>query len=1520
MAISEAAEGGKSINVTIDATANPVNAYAAGIKEAFRTKISTVVQADGSLVASSDIVSATSSGKGSYTLEKGSSFKFDSQNGIFITSGWLAMTGDAVLEVSRGMKDGITPQHKGGATSQESAGYAEIHLRREGGQVYAYAGEGAVGRIAIRDNAAVATANQKFIFDNDVSGTLADGSRYSIGNSEVTQDMASKTMVYSDITGYLEQFDYGMLAQRVLSDKSPLGFADWAAGLADSPELRNLSDADRGILRSAAAQYMNEARPGNYTEAAAGFFKAIDQSGITYTTQEVTTAPGTGMAVYGSGVRHSLMTTLLEGMGLTTEKLREAFVRKDFTKETSGTAENPTPVYKLRDADMVQQACAKVWASVSEFGQIYNKYAKEAISSMGADGFREFVEGLPDSGIFSTLDQAGRDLLRSAAAEYRTNAQTGKYEEAASQFFRTIDQSGLQYTFIERQSSYYEIGSSRIDAEITEVTRSLPIMSGVLESADIGKLTLSLESPGIEAKGRALDGDFNKAYKAQDIGAMLGVIETAQKWNIAVSGAQMMVSGTLDRTTVGLKMGDLPDVSKSADVAFAYADFFFNKIQSGATPLTGSYDISTWLQNASSMQRFKEMGLDINMRSGLGYQIASVFAGQPIEKVGGQGLEGLYWAGAKSVAAGLVFLALAVPTGFSASAVIFYAAWTSLVWATLSVAITVAVKTLNGQDITAGELIGTFLNTAGTAFMFQMALAGATGAYGIFTKAPTAVAVTVAEETVRTGWVSTNTLSALENVAAALNRVSQIAGRVMASAVSGAVIGAARYVVHDVILKGQDFTFGGLAANAGIGFLVGAGAGLAGGLLGGVKALSSLTASTSVIAQAAVLTARTITAGLISATTGAIYNGGFDWKSAIADFAIGAGISLAMSFVRWGSHVNQATIEVGKDATMQFTFSNFTALRHAMYVGSSAWTTAAKTLAVTVALMIIGAAAKVGFDYARFSMGGLKDQNGSRITEFTPRMFAVSAFNGAVMGLVLAIMGSSRGLDLAGAAGRNLSRYGQGENLALTVATSKADWLTRMLVNTFGVKSVTGAGLIGMDMVRGAVSWIAVSPAFSAFTGMFVWVRDVVAGSVAGFIGEDGKRFTLDGLAQGFKEAWSKQVMIRNDITQKDISLTQGGFGNVMTALLTSAIMGPMQGMYMGPLIKMFSVATTPGLDTAYGRIRVAMSRAPDPLTKFLNAAQARWLPSEAGAFESKLITNRVYGLLGPIAPLAQWTAGNFTMAGYVTAVNTILSLGAQVDEHGKFINPTGFGSWLVSPDGAGIGALGWFFLFVKAHSGYTRAEQAAVTEAPLRRAAPQQAKELANKQTEILLSPEFRSRIHQLDHDTSMDSRSKKMNREVIALDAMAKAAHELGISNPFAIEVIAKRYSGEARQTQLANIINEGLKDVKAGRTAEATASVESLQISRENLKTLVDAIQKSVDISRESGAATPNIEAARGNLSESVGCKISRGGDRDTYDKPSDRDSSTSCGVCHRKYKWKGRFRCSGSFDAGYVMRRR
>ncbi|MBL7069572.1 MAG: hypothetical protein ISS34_06920, partial [Candidatus Omnitrophica bacterium] len=177
--------------------------------------------------------------------------------------------------------------------------------------------------------------------------------------------------------------------------------------------------------------------------------------------------------------------------------------------------------------------------------------------------------------------------------------------------------------------------------------------------------------------------------------------------------------------------------------------------------------------------------------------------------------------------------------------------------------------------------------------------------------------------------------------------------------------------------------------------------------------------------------------------------------------------------------------------------------------------------------------------------------------------------------------------------------------------------------------------------------------------------------------------------------------------------------GEAWRALGTSAITGPMQGIYMGPLIKIFTYTTAPGYDTFFGSIRLALSGGAGPIGKLGNLIQTagraifRLGTGEELHVWSGLWSTRFYSTIGGMPIIGKWVAGGLahfggtlSMAGYVTLVNTTLAQFASTNKYGETVRPTGFAECLANETGRFHGGiLGWFFLFVKVGARYSKKE-----------------------------------------------------------------------------------------------------------------------------------------------------------------------------------------------------------------------
>ncbi|MDP3791359.1 MAG: hypothetical protein Q8R38_04900 [Candidatus Omnitrophota bacterium] len=535
----------------------------------------------------------------------------------------------------------------------------------------------------------------------------------------------------------------------------------------------------------------------------------------------------------------------------------------------------------------------------------------------------------------------------------------------------------------------------------------------------------------------------------------------------------------------------------------------------------------------------------------------------------------------------------------------------------------------------------------------------------------------------------------------------QIVLQIAATGLTGAAIGGGRYLLYDVAFRGQEFSWMRLGTNAAIG------AALAIGVKYGLGALG-----VNIVGMGGVwgTVARVGAVGVLSGAVGAIENKIFEGTSNIGWNTLGnavAGIGLygATQFMRWGfkpavSGKGEPVYALAKGGQSSLLVNgkgvvstNFRILAEKLFfapAGASAARIAVQPMIATIEFGLAGGLVKLGFDELRYRTGNLKGADGKPVIQLTFGDRAVSFLTGVAIGLAIAYLGSPRGLTHIASAQGNLMRYGTQKTVVEVAEGGQvgiSEKLARTLLGlkTAGTIEVTGAQLLGMHMIEGAVSWLAVAPAFNLFTGVWSW-----------FIGGIKGIFNGHGMND-----FSKPIVLRNEITGEAIELSNI-FG-AAKALISSSITGPAQGFWMGPLIKIFSFEMTPGFNW-----KSALSSAPGVMSKPLTLVQMAWnnilkvfgKGLDAEEFAVTLWSKRAYAWVATkfgegIAGFIAWAEGNMYIAGYVTAVNSALDVLAQKSEDGTF-RPTGLSSFFVGPSGV----LGWFFLFAKANAKYTEKEQ----------------------------------------------------------------------------------------------------------------------------------------------------------------------------------------------------------------------
>ena len=187
--------------------------------------------------------------------------------------------------------------------------------------------------------------------------------------------------------------------------------------------------------------------------------------------------------------------------------------------------------------------------------------------------------------------------------------------------------------------------------------------------------------------------------------------------------------------------------------------------------------------------------------------------------------------------------------------------------------------------------------------------------------------------------------------------------------------------------------------------------------------------------------------------------------------------------------------------------------------------------------------------------------------------------------------------------------------------------------------------------VSGAAMWVGVSPAFTLFEAAWTGIG-------TGLYGCFVHGFSWDSFVNNAKWGTENFGEIKS---LKDL-------GN---ALVISAIQGPVQGLYMGPMIYMFS-------------------RPPE------NPIAAAKQPGFLGQMKLALSYNNINTIAGPGRLIGQafiqQLIGNAEMASFVTGLNKVLSLITQAGEGRAGISAKG-GAFSEQ------NALAWFGMFAKPHS-----------------------------------------------------------------------------------------------------------------------------------------------------------------------------------------------------------------------------
>jgi hypothetical protein len=592
-----------------------------------------------------------------------------------------------------------------------------------------------------------------------------------------------------------------------------------------------------------------------------------------------------------------------------------------------------------------------------------------------------------------------------------------------------------------------------------------------------------------------------------------------------------------------------------------------------------------------------------------------------------------------------------------------------------TMAISAGAQRFNNGSVDWASAFGAGVMGTGESFLFSMALA----APGAIINAARATAYGINRgfsvlTSLEFGMTTSNQFAAagtgIFGAIAGGSKAWQVAGQITANGLMGAGFAGGRYFISDVLYQGQEFSFGRLAANMGMGLVLGV-------VGGGVGAWTGASLNN---------VSRALAFGLLTGVSGYLDQGisGGGWGLGgknLGDVFIGIGISAAVSItkfamspaVRFGSSttklgaLNQRMFGVSKNAGFA-TKAFWGGMRQLMFAG-------------------IGAGTKLAVDLTRYATGGLKIESG-----WTTGHTVWSLVSGAILGIVAAHVFSGMGAMHVSSIGRNVMNYSAAEVTITKQMAAEAGSISGKIANSV-LSRVLGAGflkegakvagykLLSFEMTKGMVTWIAVAPAFNVFQGFWNYLGTNIKNVFNG-------------------KGWYEHIMISNSVTGENVMLFSW---DGLRALATSVMTAPTEGWYMGPMIGIFTLKGVTPERLALGEAKAFMQNTTRAAFEGIGRVAARGAELGWGLFGGAISDKAKISIATAFAGVIGWTFGNFAIAAYVSGIG--YALHALSQEHGKGYE-TGLGGWLVSKDGSGL--LSWVFLFMKANVDTNYAERQA--------------------------------------------------------------------------------------------------------------------------------------------------------------------------------------------------------------------
>ncbi|MFA5144354.1 MAG: hypothetical protein WC522_09400 [Candidatus Omnitrophota bacterium] len=557
--------------------------------------------------------------------------------------------------------------------------------------------------------------------------------------------------------------------------------------------------------------------------------------------------------------------------------------------------------------------------------------------------------------------------------------------------------------------------------------------------------------------------------------------------------------------------------------------------------------------------------------------------------------------------------------------------------------------------------------------------------------------------------------------------------------VAGAGLGAGRYFMVDMALKGEEFSFGKFATNIAVSTVLAYAGYGAFRAFGGLRTFAAASRAMGISSRLALQVTSGIAAGAISTVAGtaegAIFGRKGSWISnTVLDFSIGAGLYAAAVFIKWGLQATKTPLvnTAGKQildadgkAIYLTRFASGVQTATKWLGGKVGGSVLAARVIMISGTFIVGGMINVGLAWGINQLQGWKGS--VFFKENTQKLSAgalkVAFFVGGVRALLAAYLVSPRGLYHMRQAWNNIGKYSfeKGNVGLLHEGRGLEAWVAR---NIFRIKgtwvegawkptAISGSQLLRINMVEGAIKWITVSPAFTVCTG--IWnavINGLEKGEWTIMVGEPGREERLFG--RGFLGISSK----------------------AWNTLAVSALQGPASGWWMGPMmgavclqIRGGAIAGREGFRGTFHSLFAALSEKTTipvlghaaTIIRFAWAVLIRRESAEAAIASIRnstplLMKLNNLGIVGQVVRgFIQARANDFFIAGFVTLVDRLVSWAPTflVDENetkmqsGVTVIDTDKVRTAMSAGEARV--LGFMALFMKATRGYSTEEQRSV-------------------------------------------------------------------------------------------------------------------------------------------------------------------------------------------------------------------